>query len=346
MVQSLQTSNVVKMAGLSLLLMLAGCFNGAGYKRQASGDEDYLKSPTLHPLNSPPGMTLPAQNDDYQIPSVPTTGLVGKALDIRPPVQALALLSGSRVESSGDTAQLYLPGSESSALWKQIVKIIDSNGYKTTEREDAKQTLTTDWIIWKRADEDKPIAARYQISLQQEGYQNRLSSKLLALKQGDQPSTAPPDVQRYSLQMLNTLSEQLEKIRNVAQATDNQNSGHLDVQSGSDDTGLPVLIVRTSYNVLWERLPAGLKTLGMEIKDRNRSQGWMNIKYKAPGAKVWQQLGVTDPKLPEGEYKLQLGDLENRSSLQFIHAKGQVLIPSQNDALVTVVEAALNQTKK
>jgi outer membrane protein assembly factor BamC len=36
------------------------------------------------------------------------SGLVGKALDIRPPAQPLALVSGARTQFTGDTASLMV----------------------------------------------------------------------------------------------------------------------------------------------------------------------------------------------------------------------------------------------
>ncbi len=54
----------------------------------------------------------------------------------------------------------------------------------------------------------------------------------------------------------------------------------------------------------------------------------------------WQELGASDPGLASGDYKLQVGDLDNRSSLQFIDPKGHTLTQSQNDALVAVFQAA------
>ncbi|HAU8453978.1 TPA: outer membrane protein assembly factor BamC, partial [Salmonella enterica subsp. enterica serovar Dublin] len=54
-------------------------------------------------------------------------------------------------------------------------------------------------------------------------------------------------------------------------------------------------------------------------------------------------LGASDPGLASGDYKLQVGDLDNRSSLQFIDPKGHTLTQSQNDALVAVFQAAFNK---
>ena len=57
----------------------------------------------------------------------------------------------------------------------------------------------------------------------------------------------------------------------------------------------------------------------------------------------WHELGASDPGLASGDYKLQVGDLDNRSSLQFIDPKGHTLTQSQNDALVAVFQAAFSK---
>lgn len=56
-----------------------------------------------------------------------------------------------------------------------------------------------------------------------------------------------------------------------------------------------------------------------------------------------QELGASDPQLPSGDYKIRVGDLDNRSSLQFIDPKGHTLTRAQNDALVAAFEAAFSK---
>ncbi len=67
----------------------------------------------------------------------------------------------------------------------------------------------------------------------------------------------------------------------------------------------------------------------------------MAVTYKPLSDSDWQELGASDPGLASGDYKLQVGDLDNRSSLQFIDPKGHTLTQSQNDALVAVFQDAL-----
>ena len=68
------------------------------------------------------------------------------------------------------------------------------------------------------------------------------------------------------------------------------------------------------------------------------------VTYKSLSGSDWDALGAKDPELKEGDYKLQVGDLNNRTSLQFIDPKGKPLTQSQNDGLVAAFQAAFSKT--
>lgn len=324
---SLQKSTVVKVVGVSLVMLLAACSTDQRYKRQVSGDESYLTAPGLKPLNAPSGMILPVQNGEFDVRTVNSQGAVGKQLDIRPPVQPLTLLSGSRAENATDTSKLLLENSpQNRDLWAQVTRVLQDHNWPIASRQDASQTLTTDWIKWNRADEDVQFEGRYQISVQEQGYQLALVVKSLELQQGGKTITQYSEIQRYNSAMLNAIIEGLDKVRADSESSQaSRKVGTLDVQSGSDDTGLPLLIVRAPYAVVWERLPAALEKVGMKVTDRSRPQGTVSVTSKSLSSSSWDALGAKDPELPEGDYKLQVGDLDNRSSLQFIGPKGHTL---------------------
>ncbi|XXN62288.1 outer membrane protein assembly factor BamC [Enterobacter ludwigii] len=338
---SVKRSTLATVVGLSTLMLLTACSNDQRYKRQVSGDESYLQAPDLHDLKAPAGMILPLQNGDYDVPHSVAKGAVGKELDIRPPAQPLALLNGTRAQFTGNTGVLAVESSRGS-IWSQVVGVIQSYKFPIAQRDDASQQLTTDWVQWNRADEDNQYRGRYQISVQNQSYQQVLTVRLLELQQSGQAVTSPAQIQRYTGQMLNDISTGLDKVDSASQAAAaSRATGQIDVQSGADDTGLPLLILRAPFNVTWQRLPAALKRVGMEVTDDNRSQGSLKVTYKQPGSGVWDEIGAKDPELPNGDYKLQVGDLDNRSSLQFIDPKGHVLTQTQNDALVQVIQGAL-----
>lgn len=185
MAYSVQKSRLAKVAGVSLVLLLAACSSDSRYKRQVSGDEAY-GSGTACGLHAPAGMILPVTSGDYAIPVTNGSGAVGKALDIRPPAQPLALVSGARTQFTGDTASLLVENGRGNTLWPQVVSVLQAKNYTITQRDDAGQTLTTDWVQWNRLDEDEQYRGRYQISVKPQGYQQAVTVKLLNFGTGGQ----------------------------------------------------------------------------------------------------------------------------------------------------------------
>ena len=169
MAYSVQKSRLAKVAGVSLVLLLAACSSDSRYKRQVSGDEAYLEAAPLAELHAPAGMILPVTSGDYAIPVTNGSGAVGKALDIRPPAQPLALVSGARTQFTGDTASLLVENGRGNTLWPQVVSVLQAKNYTITQRDDVGQTLTTDWVQWNRLDEDEQYRGRYQISVKPQG---------------------------------------------------------------------------------------------------------------------------------------------------------------------------------
>jgi len=344
MAYSVQKSRLAKVASVSLVMLLAACSSDSRYKRQVSGDESYLDAAPLAELHAPAGMILPVENGDYTVPVTQGSGAVGKQLDIRPPAQPLALVTGARTQFTGDTATLMVENGRNNTLWPQVVSVLQAKNYSIAKRDDAAQTLTTDWVEWNRLDEDEQYRGRYQISVKPQGYQQAVTVKLVNLEQAGKPVADTASLQRYSAEMLNVISAGLDKTATDAQnAAQNRSVTTLDVQSGADDTGLPMLVVRGPFNVVWQRLPGVLEKVGMKVTDSTRSTGSVSVTYKPLSDSGWQELGARDPGLASGDYKLQVGDLDNRSSLQFIDPKGHTLTQSQNDALVAAFQAAFNQ---
>jgi outer membrane protein assembly factor BamC len=136
-------------------------------------------------------MILPIQNGDYNIPVTNGSGLVGKALDIRPPAQPLALVSGARTQFTGDTASLMVE----SGVARCGRRLSASFSRRTTPSINAMmpaRRLTTDWVEWNRLDEDQQYRGRYQVSVKPQGYQQAVIVKLLNLEQAGKPVADPP----------------------------------------------------------------------------------------------------------------------------------------------------------
>lgn len=330
-------SLLVKVAGISVALLVSGCSSDQRYKREVNGNLDYLNAPGLKEIHAPKGMILPLQNGDYDINQVAAKGPLGTKLDIRPPEQALALLRGSNAQVNGQTATVQIVNQP--AIGPQLQQIIATHKWPVNAAKSSDKLITTDWVQWQRSDEDNQYQGRYQIAVQPIAGQQLLTIKLLELQQNGKKVHDPIALQRYTVQMLEVLSNDLgQKDNNVSKT--HRNTQAIAVLSGADESGLPNLIVRAPFSTTWQRIPAALNKIGMKVSDSDRSEGSMQISYSEPDASTWKQLGIADPALEQGKYKLQVGDLNNRSSLQFLDPEGRILTQAKNDALVTALQAA------
>ncbi|MFS1563736.1 MAG: outer membrane protein assembly factor BamC [Candidatus Arsenophonus phytopathogenicus] len=341
----LHKSKAIKLAGLSLAIFLVACTSNQHYKRQVSGDESYLNTPPLKNLTIPQGISLPLQNGEYDIPPANQNGAVGKALDIRPPIQTLSLLSDIHTENSLTASRLFLTNTaENSALWSQINAILQQKMIKVRQKNDPDHSLITDWITWPRGDEDIAIQTRQKIQLNPQNNQIVITVTNEGIKQGEENITDQAGLQRYNILMLNELIDSINKLRSTATSSGAQGGyAIIDVQTGSDSSGLPQIIVRAPYDVVWDRLPSVLESIGMQVGDRSRSTGSITLTFNGMSDSDWKAIGVDNPTMTKGDYKLQVGNMNNRSSLQFMAVKGTTLTQKQNDEMVSALKAAFSK---
>lgn len=337
MTYSVKFSAVAKLTFLSASVLLAACSHDQGYKRQVDGNLDYTKAAPLKALTAPAGLVLPLRSNEYDVNNANSHGAVGATLDIRPPAQSLALMEGSQTQILAGKGMLILNDTED--RYSELLTILSQQKIKIAEQHADKKLLITDWIKWQRADEDLQYQGRYQIEVNNYSGRQQIIVTLLQLQQNGKNITSQPEKQRYTSQLLNIITDKLNS--GITKSTSSKAAiNAITVQSGADDTGLPNAIIRAPFTQVWQRLPAVLAKIGMQVTDSDRSEGSIQVTYSSLDNDSWKKLLVSDPGLNNGKYKVQLGDLDNRSSLQFIDPKGHVLTQSQNDALIPALQAA------
>ncbi len=114
------------------------------------------------------------------------------------------------------------------------------------------------------------------------------------------------------------------------------------ITMGTDRSGFPVIIARTPYNVLWQRLPMILPKMGFTIDERNQSQGTIKAKYASPDDEFWNEIGVKPMELKSGTYTFLFGDLGNRTSINVTDSSGkpveEAFLKSMAPVLAAVVK--------
>jgi len=316
--------------GSLAVLVLSACSSSPTQRRQAKNDFDYLETTQLKPWVLPQGAT-PQFYPNYDLPEGEFHGGVGHVVDIRPPQQVLELIPGARAErQNGEVTLWMLRKEEAQKVWDTALGMIAQR--EIPLRQQTPTQLETDWVDWVAEDEDVTIGSRYLISMREANNRYGFNISLIDWRENGQVQTVTTtNKERYNAFMTNLVTTRYDAdVRAEAARRAQQLVKQIPITMGADRSGLPVIIARTSYDVLWPRLPDLLPKMGFTIEERNQSQGTIKAKYAAPGDAFWQQVGVQPIELKSGIYTLLVGDLGNRTSINVTDATGKPV----NEALL------------
>lgn len=332
--------------GSLMVAMLAACSSSPTERRQAKQDFKYLDTAPLKEWQQP-AEAKPEFYPQYDIPKGEYVGGVGKGVDIRPPQQVLELIPGARIEEQQGEVSVWLVKDEDlDKLWQTVLGLIKKRNITLLKQSDTE--LETDWLTWNSEDEDHEFGSRYLITKLNQN--NRSGFKIVLIDwqvDGKQAEVTQANKARYNILMTNLVTSAYdEQLREEARIRAEELVKRIPISMGQDRSGLPVIIARAPYNVFWERLGDLLPMMGLNIEDRNRSQGTIEVKYKEPDDEFWQEIG-TKPLSFEGRtYNLLLGDLGNRTSINVTDAAGKPVDEATLDSLVPVLAAMIEKSNK
>lgn len=305
------------------VFVLSACSGGANQRRQAKDDFEYLDTPASKEWNLPQDAE-PQFYPNYRIPQGEFAGGIGREVDIRPPQQILELIPGARAEhKQGETTLWLLREDEVDKVWQTALEMIEEQNIAI--RQQTSTLIETDWVSWVAEDEDVELGARYQIDRVSAGGRHGFRISLVDWREGGEvrPVTAT-NKERYNALMTNLVTARYDlDIREEAARKAEQLVKNIQVTMGSDRSGFPVIIARSPYNVLWNRLPNILPAMGFTLEERNQSQGTVKAKYAAPDDEFWDEIGVKPINLAPGTYTFLFGDLGNRTSINVTDSTGK-----------------------
>ncbi|MGR5067012.1 MULTISPECIES: outer membrane protein assembly factor BamC [Vibrio] len=326
------------------VFVLTACSGGANQRRQAKDDFEYLNTPALDEWSVPVD-AQPQFYPNYQIPQGNYVGGVGKSVDIRPPQQVLELIPGARLERSdnGEVTLWLLRKDELDKVWQTVQDMVAENKIPVENQTDFR--IETGWVTWNSPDEDVEIGSRYEIT-RADAANGRHGFKvsLIDWREGNQEKEVThTNRERYNVFMTNLVTARYDQhVREEAQRKAQELVKHIPITMGKDRSGLPVIIARAQYNVLWQRVPDILPKLGFDIEERSQSQGTVTARYASPDDEFWNEIGVKPIDLSPGKYIFLLGDLGNRTSINITDSSGKPVeaefLKSLTPVLAAVVE--------
>ncbi|MGF1773498.1 outer membrane protein assembly factor BamC [Vibrio wakamikoensis] len=324
------------------VIVLAACSSDPKNRREAKDDFNYLESPDLRSWTLPEGAT-PQFYPNYEIPQGDFSGGIGREVDIRPPQQVLELIPGARVERQGSEVTLWLlQQDEMDKVWATVKTMLAEINVQAVEEADDR--IETDWVSWVSEDEDVEIGSRYEITRFEASNRYGFKMKLIDWREGGSVKpVARVNEERYNTLMTNLVTARYDRdLREEAALRAQELVKSIPISMGTDRSGLPVIIARTPYNVLWQELPTLLPKMGFTIEERNQSQGTAKAKYASPDDDFWNEVGLKPIDLEPGEYTFLFGDLGNRTSINVTDSDGKPvaenLLRSLEPLIATVIK--------
>lgn len=324
------------------VIVLAACSSDPRTRREAKDDFNYLQAPALESWNIPEGAT-PQFYPNYQIPQGAYQGKIGRDVDIRPPQQVLELIPGARIERQGSSVTMWLlQKDEMDKVWATVQQMMAKQNIKALKQSDSE--IETDWVTWVSADEDTEIGSRYRITRTEAGNRYGFKTELVDWREGNQikPVTRTNE-ERYNTLLTNLITARYDaNLREEAAIRASELIKTIPISMGTDRSGLPVIIARTSYDVMWQRAPKLLPQMGFTVTARNQSQGTISATYASPNDEFWNSVGLKPIDLKGGDYTFLFGDLGNRTSINVTDSNGkpveEALLRSLEPLLTAVVK--------
>ncbi|QYJ80146.1 outer membrane protein assembly factor BamC [Shewanella acanthi] len=357
-----------KVTPLFLVAAVAACSTPLE-RRQANGTEDYVQAEQAPMLKIPEGLKTPPYNKEYAVPALgpkANPALVGKNLDIRPPLQVLPMAEGTHVEEGSDNIKIVVESIDNSVdLKEELFTMLDGFFAKQSipvrSRDFDKGSIETDWIenrevlessMWG-ADKEYLLRQRYRFDVEtrphgrtanivinlvehQESYDDKAQNVMLS---GE-------DKQRYTIDMLNSAIAYMSvKREQMIQANRLKQTLGIDVDLVNPEEGATYWLAKASYKQVWDRLRIVLPEMGFEISDMDNSKGLFFIKF-ADNSGFWSSLW-NDKKLAlkDGSYRLLLEDGESAAETKIFlrNAEDQ---PLDNDVVSNVYQSLASLMKE
>lgn len=325
------------------VFVLSACSSSPTQRRQAKDDFEYLNTAPLKEWQLADD-AKPQFYTNYKIPQGDFQGGIGHEVDIRPPQQILELIPGARVENKlGETTLWLLREDELNKVWQTALTMLNERNISLREQSESK--VVTDWVVWTSEDEDTEVGARYEINKIQEDGRYGFQLSLVDWQQGgDQKPVTLTNKERYNTLMTNLVTARYDlELREEAARKAQELVKYIPITMGSDRSGFPVIIARTSYDTLWPRLPKFLTTMGFTLEERNQSQGTVKAKYSAPDDEFWTDIGVKPMELKSGVYTFLLGDLGNRTSINVTDSSGKPVEEQLLKDMAPVISAVIER---
>ena len=329
---------------LACAVLVSACSSNS--KTEANRDFDYLQAQEVAPLVIAPGLETPEYNKRYVVPQLAKSKAdyaLGKAIDVRPPAQILALSSLVNADDNAKVPTVWFNSKSSqdnvsTQVWTLLNDFFAAKNISLAVFDSERRLAETQWFehgaVFEKFKEqvDADLQQRYRFELVKGRSQRTVGLQVKLLEHGEKVDENITVVQlseqeqrRYSVQMLNLVNIYYEAQRVEEAAKKLKAEQALNIKISSDENAYPEILLDIEFAKAWLILPDVLAKLGMTLDEEDKIAGKQTFEYEAPDADYWTDNNITAVTLEEDDYTVQIGETKGLSSLTFYDDKKQPL---------------------
>ena len=335
--------------GILTTMMLCAC-SSIEERSIASGSFEYVKEQPGQKISIPDDVNSPEFNEAYKLPELgenASTTVVGQDLSIFAPSLVLPIVAGSHIEEGSKSAtvwfdQVYDEKAIDEAIWDSLIRFLESEGHSVEAFDKDTQRMKTGWMVdnateesswYSVSDVERTISQRFEFSLdvKPHGRTAALSAKLLDYKENistqNSEITQSKDVRRNEVEILNKIVKHYEFETTLASVKRYRKIREgLDMELGVNNDGDPAFVVKADYDVTWPRLLLVLRQLGFDVKDYDKSNGLLFVKYNGSKDGWWSNIWSNDKNefdLDTEEYRIKVAGLGQQTSITMLDEESQ-----------------------
>ncbi|RVU41191.1 outer membrane protein assembly factor BamC [Rheinheimera riviphila] len=316
----------------------------------------------INELTIPKGLIAPRKPGQFDIPAAVAAGARGDAVELKAPMQVLAVSTNARVEEDDKEVRVFFERNEFTGdlmpylttnlneFFTQNNIVVTAAGESNWQTDWISQFEETGWWLWES--QELTQQSKFQVLLEPKIHGRTAALRVAMLQhqysQAEQPITAIAQ-RREEVHFLNRMIDHLatvemEKIR-AAKAS----LPDVLLTRAVNEKDEAVLLTTQSIDVTWNQLELLFEQVSLTVTDLNRTDYVYYVNFTKPDAGFWGSIwgGEEQPVLPiaEGEYQLHLSKTDKGTAIKWRDKDGKALDQATVYAIYDVFVAAIRQAK-
>lgn len=316
----------------------------------------------INELSIPKGLITPKKPSQFDIPATVAAGSRGEAVELRAPMQVLAVSTNARVEEDDKEVRVFFERNEFTGdlmpyLTSNLQNFFTQNEIKVTA--DGNNGWQTDWIsqyeesgFWFWKSQELSQQSKFQIMLEPKTHGRTAALRVVMLQhqysQAEQPITAIAQ-RREEVHFLNRMIDHLATIEMEKIRAAKASQPDVLLTRAVNEKDEAVLLTTQPIDVTWNQLELLFEQVSLTVTDLNRTEYVYYVKFTKPDAGFWGSIwgGTEQPVLPiaEGEYQLHLSKTDKGTAIKWRDKDGTALTQEQVYAIYDVFVAAIREAK-